>query len=107
MPFAFWAIPLSLAAFLEVGGDAVIRRGLRAHDPTLVLLGFATVGAYGILVNLLRWDFARLMGVYVAFFACAGVLLGRILFRETIGMSTWCGLALIVLGGLIIQLGQR
>jgi len=50
--------------------------------------------------------FPRLIGVYVAFFACAGALLGRVVFDERMSMSTWVGLVLIVIGGLVMQTGR-
>jgi small multidrug resistance family-3 protein len=106
MHILIWPILLSPAALMEVGGDAVIRRGLRRQQLALVLLGFVIVGAYGVVVNLVRWDFSRLLGVYVAFFAAAAVLLGRVVFGEAVSASTWLGLALIIAGGAVIQLGE-
>jgi multidrug transporter EmrE-like cation transporter len=101
-----WSLLLALAALMEVGGDAVIRKGLREHQIAVVLLGFVVVGAYGVVVNVVRWDFARLLGVYVAFFAVTAVVFGRFFFREEMSMSTWIGLFLIVAGGVVIQLGE-
>ena len=95
------------AALLEVCGDAVIRRGLRGKRLGLVLAGFATLGCYGVLVNSIKWDFSRLLGVYVGFFALVSVLFGRIVFHEAIPASTWLGLLLIMAGCLIIQFGKR
>jgi len=96
-----------LAALLEVAGDAAIRRGLRGKSLLAVLSGCAVLGAYGLLVNTVKWDFSRLLGVYVGFFALASVLVGRIVFREQIPPSTSWGLALIIAGGLLIQFGSR
>ena len=87
------------AALLEVGGDAVIRSGLRGRNWTLVLVGGAMLAAYGVVVNLVRWDFSRLLGVYVAVFAVVSVLAGRFWFREAVPPSTWVGLAFILVGG--------
>jgi len=53
---ATWPILLTLAALMEVGGDAVIQQGMRRHDSRLILLGFAIVGAYGIGINVVGWD---------------------------------------------------
>ena len=92
-----------LAAALEVGGDALIRHGLRTRGFLLIALGFLVLGCYGLMVNLVRWDFSRLLGVYVAVFAVLSILTGRYLFKEAIPVATWSGLALIVLGGLVIQ----
>jgi small multidrug resistance family-3 protein len=97
----------AVAALLEVGSDAIIRRGLRGHRFALILAGCAALACYGLLVNSVRWEFSRLLGVYVGFFALVGVLFGRFVFRENIPLTTWFGLALIIAGGLMIQFGQR
>jgi small multidrug resistance family-3 protein len=93
------------AAALEVGGDAVIRKGLWGNELTLVGVGAVMLSFYGIAVNMVRWDFSKLLGVYVAVFATVAVLYGRFIFKENIHPSTWLGLAVIILGGLIIQFG--
>src|SRR4029077_10240827 len=65
-----------VAALLEVSGDALVRRGLRGRAPLWILIGCAALALYGLLVNSVRWDFSKLLGVYVAFFAamacCSG-----------------------------------
>ncbi len=96
-----------VAALLEVGGDAFIREGLRGRGWPSVLAGCLMLAVYGLVVNLVNWDFSRLLGAYVAVFALASVLAGRFWFREAIPASTWIGLALIVIGGLVIQAGAR
>lgn len=94
------------AAVLEVGGDAVIRKGLRGGVLWFILFGFLMLGSYGVVVNTVKWDFSRLLGVYVAVFAVVSVLAGRFLFKETIPSTTWAGLVIIVVGGAVIQTGQ-
>ena len=106
MTVAAWFI-FVLAAVLEVGGDAVTRTGLRGSRWMYVLLGVSMLGLYGIVVNTVRWDFSRLLGVYVSVFAVVSVLTGALYFRESVPGSTWLGLAIIVLGGLIIQFGSK
>ena len=91
------------AAILEVGGDAVIRKGLRGNIAWYIISGFVMLGCYGVVVNSVKWDFSRLLGVYVAVFAVVSVLTGRFLFKESIPPSTWIGLAIIVVGGAVIQ----
>jgi len=93
------------AATLEVTGDAVIRKGLHGSVAWFIITGFLMLGGYGIVVNTVKWDFSRLLGVYVAVFAVVSVLAGRFVFRETIPASTWLGLAIIVAGGAVIQAG--
>ena len=103
MPIAAF---LLVAALLEVAGDAVIRRGLRGGGLALVAAGFVVLGGYGVVVNLVPWDFSKLLGVYVVVFAAVSVLCGRFVFGESVPVSTWLGLALLVAGGLVIQLGS-
>ena len=95
------------AAVLEVVGDALIRVGLRGRGIALIALGFAVLGGYGILVNLLDLDFSRLLGAYVGIFAVVSVLLGRFVFGDRVPTSTWAGLAVILAGSLIIHFGSR
>jgi len=100
-----WVVFIA-AAILEVGGDAVIRKGLRGGVIWFIIYGFLMLGCYGVVVNTVKWDFSRLLGVYVAVFAVISVLAGRFVFRETIPLTTWLGLAIIVAGGAVIQTGQ-
>jgi small multidrug resistance family-3 protein len=103
-PVVAWLIFLA-AALLEVGGDAIVRKGLRGGGVTLMALGFLMLGTYGVVVNLVPWDFSRLLGVYVAIFAAVSVLVGRYLFHEAVPISTWVGIAIIIIGGLVVQFG--
>lgn len=106
MSSLIWLIFIA-AALLEVGGDAVVRLGLRGGQAWMVLLGCVLLGAYGVMVNLVRWDFSRLLGVYVACFAVISVCWGRFVFRENVPPAAWMGLGLIVAGGLLIQFSAK
>jgi small multidrug resistance family-3 protein len=106
MNLAAWLIFIS-AALLEVSGDAVIRRGLRGRSPVWILLGCAVLAGYGLAVNAVKWEFSKLLGAYMAFFALVSILFGKLILRETIPLSTWLGLVLIILGGMLIQFGRR
>ncbi len=82
---------LVAAAALEVGGDALIRKGLRGGGLALIVLGFVVLGSYGVTVNVLELDFSRLLGVYVGVFALVSVLAGRFLFGDRVPPATWVG----------------
>jgi small multidrug resistance family-3 protein len=97
---------LLMAALLEVGGDALIRKGLRGSGVGAVAVGFVVLGSYGFVVNLLRLDFSRLLGAYVGLFAVVSVAAGRLVFAESVARSTWAGLALVLTGSLVIQFGR-
>ena len=101
-------LSLVLAALLEVGGDAAIRRGLVRTAAAWVVLGCAALAGYGLTVNLNReLAFGRLMGIYIAVFfvVSQGISIGILGERPT--PSLLLGGALIVGGGIVIQLGTR
>jgi len=106
MTYLAWLIFVG-AAILEVGGDAVVRKGLRGGGILIILLGGTILGFYGVVVNTVKWDFSRLLGVYVAVFALISVLFGRLVFKEEVPAATWIGLAVILVGGMIIQFGNE
>jgi small multidrug resistance family-3 protein len=106
MTYLAWLIFIG-AAILEVGGDAAIRKGLRGNSLIMIVLGFFMLGCYGVVVNIVKWDFSKMLGVYVALFALVSVLFGRFVFMEHIPNSTWLGLLVILCGALIIQFGAK
>lgn len=103
----YYLLLLLIAAVLEAGGDALVRAGL--HSPQLVkrieflLLGGVVLFSYGVVVNLPRWDFGRLLGVYVAMFFLVAQLINYFGFGQKPTVSIIVGGALIVGGGLIIS----
>jgi small multidrug resistance family-3 protein len=106
LPLFAWFIFLAAAA-LEVGGDAIIRNGLRGSSWLRIAVGGCLLAVYGLLVNAVKWDFSKLIGVYVGAFAVMSIVVGRFAFNEQIPLATWLGLALILLGGLVIQFGTN
>jgi drug/metabolite transporter (DMT)-like permease len=106
LPVVAWLVFFGAAA-LEVGGDAVTRKGLRGGGWAFIVGGCLLLAGYGLVVNLVKWDFSKLLGVYVAVFALVSVLVGRFLFREEVTVTTWVGVGIIMLGGLIIQFGAN
>jgi len=77
-----WPLLLLAAGILEVGGDAAVRKGLRSSGISYIIAGCVTLGCYGLVVNLIRWDFGKLLGVYVAIFALVSVLWGRLSLKR-------------------------
>ena len=96
---------LVLAALFEVGGDALIRAGLRGKGLGLIAAGFVILGSYGLVLNQISIDFSKLLGVYVGLFAIVSVLFGKFLFQEAVPLSTWLGLAIVLVGSVVIQWG--
>jgi small multidrug resistance family-3 protein len=100
------ALILILAAVLEVAGDAVIRKGLRAGGVALVVAGLVVLGSYGVVVNILNVDFSRLLGAYVGVFAVVSVLAGYVVFGDRVAGTTWAGLGIILAGSALIHYGR-
>jgi small multidrug resistance family-3 protein len=73
---------LVLAALLEVGGDALIRSGLQRRGALLLLAGAATLVIYGVMVNLTKLDFSRLMGLYIVLFFLTAQAVAVVIFHE-------------------------
>ena len=92
-----------VAALLEVGGDALIRIGLRGPGYSIIA-GALTLFAYGVLVNLSGVDFNRLMGIYIAVFFVVSQVISFILFKQIPDDRIMIGGGFIIAGGLLILL---
>ncbi|MCB8879464.1 hypothetical protein ACELLULO517_04410 [Acidisoma cellulosilytica] len=97
---------LAVAAVLEAGGDAIIRRGLHAEGLALrlglIVAGGLVLTAYGVTVNLPPWDFGRLLGVYVALFFVVAQVINRCAFGVTPTAPVLLGGGLILSGALVM-----
>jgi len=93
---------LTLAAVLEVGGDALVRWGLRGGQALGMILGALVLFGYGLTVNLPKWDFGRLLGVYIAMFFVVAQLAAYFFFQEKLRTPMIVGGALVVAGGLVM-----
>jgi hypothetical protein len=100
-------VVLLLAAFLEVYGDSSFQTALYRSSGigriTAFLLGAASLAAYGLVVNVPRWDFGKLLGVYVVLFFLLAQVVARVRFGQTPTLPVVAGGSLIVAGGVIIS----
>jgi drug/metabolite transporter superfamily protein YnfA len=110
MSVPFSLLILFVAALLEAGGDAIVRNGLKAPTTfsrmALFGIGALVLFAYGYVVNSPPWDFGRLLGVYVVFFFIVAQLISWLVFRTPPSVATLLGGAFIVVGGVIISIGN-
>ena len=101
-------IVLAAAAFLEAYGDSWFQFGLYRSSGTARLLAFlggaSSLAAYGLLVNVPRWDFGKLLGVYVVLFFLVAQLIARVRFGQTPNIAILAGGGLIVAGGAVITI---
>jgi len=97
---------LTLAAFLEAHGDSFFQTGFyRSTGWARVLAlvcGTVVLALYGTVVNVPRWDFGKLLGVYVVLFFLMAQLQARLRFGQSPTPPIYAGGALIVAGGLVI-----
>ena len=92
---------LALSALLEAGGDAGMRAGMQGRRFGFAL-GALMLVAYGFVVNLPKWNFGRLMGVYISLFFIVSQVIAIVVFHERLRLPTLIGGALIVAGGLVL-----
>ena len=99
-------IVLLFAAFLEVGGDALVRAALHSSGPwragILFALAVALLLAYALMVNAPRWNFGRMLGLYIAFFFVVAQVVSWLAFAQPPPARVLVGGALIVSGGFVI-----
>jgi hypothetical protein len=98
---------LLVAATLEVLGDALFQSAVHRSSGwsrwLLLAAGGGTLSLYGLGVNLPRWDFGKLLGVYVVFFFVVAQIVARVRFNQPISLPTLAGGFMIVAGGAIIS----
>jgi small multidrug resistance family-3 protein len=104
-PLGAFAV-LALAAFLEAHGDSFFQVGFyRSSGVGRVLpfvFGTVVLALYGAVVNVPRWDFGKLLGVYVVMFFLMAQLQAKMRFGQSPTPPIYAGGALIVAGGLVI-----
>jgi len=104
-PVGAYAV-LSLAALLEVSGDACFQSGLYQATGAMrgvwFLVGAAVLASYGFFVNLPQWDFGKLLGVYVVLFFVIAQIVAKLRFHQSPGLPIYVGGVLIVAGGAVI-----
>jgi drug/metabolite transporter (DMT)-like permease len=86
-------------------GDAIVRAGLRTSGAARIawfVAGAMVLFSYGYTVNTPKWDFGRVLGVYVTIFFLVAQLIGWIFFHESPSRAIIAGGALILAGGTVI-----
>lgn len=94
---------LAIAAILEAWGDSFFQtafyRASGAGRLLALLCGTAILALYGSTVNLPRWDFGKLLGVYVVLFFLAAQIVAKVRFNQSPTPAIYIGGSLIVIGG--------
>jgi len=97
---------LTLAAFLEAWGDSFFQAGFYRSSGfgrvPAFLAGAVVLAAYGSVVNVPRWEFGKLLCVYVVLFFLMAQMLAKVRFGQSPTLPICTGGGLIVAGGLVI-----
>jgi hypothetical protein len=97
---------LAVAACLEAFGDSLFQSALyRSTGATrwlFFLSGALVLALYGLTVNIPRWDFGKLLGIYVVLFFLVAQVLAKVRFQQAPTIPIYVGGTLIVSGGIII-----
>lgn len=97
---------LTLAALLEAFGDSLFQSGLHrsvgAARGLFFLAGGVVLALYGFTVNIPRWDFGKLLGIYVVLFFLMAQVLAKVRFNQAPTPPIYVGGTLIATGGIII-----
>ena len=80
----------------------MVRWGLKGGRILGFVLGAVTLFAYGVIVNTPKWDFGRLLGIYIAIFFVVSQVLSVVVFREGLRVQTLIAGVLISSGGIIL-----
>src|ERR1700733_7980628 len=94
---------LVMAACLEVGGDALVRWGLKSGQILGFVSGALVLFSYGLVVNLPKWDFSQLLGIYIVLFFIFSQMTGYFIFHEAITQGRFFGGLLIMAGGICMM----
>ncbi len=97
---------LAIAAVLEVFGDdcfqSAMYQSAGAKRAGWFLAGTLVLVFYSLFVNTPKWDFGKLLGVYVTLFFLIAQIINLLVFGVRPDLPVYVGGALIIAGGLVI-----
>jgi small multidrug resistance family-3 protein len=97
---------LGVAALLEAWGDSLFQQSFYRSTGVGRMVAFAigtlVLAGYGSLLNFPRWDFGRLVGVYVLLFFLTAQVIAKVRFDQSPTLPICVGGALIAAGGLVM-----
>jgi hypothetical protein len=93
---------LTLAAYLEVQGDACFQSGLRRSFGTKQLgwfvAGTLVLVCYSLFLNSSKIEFGKLLGIYVVLFFLVAQIVAKLQFHQSPSKPIYVGGALITVG---------
>jgi hypothetical protein len=99
-------VVLSLAAYLEVQGDACFQSGLYrssgGKQAAWFVIGTVVLVCYSLFLNSSRIDFGKLLGLYVVLFFRVAQVVAKLQFHQSPTKPIYVGGAFVAVGGLIM-----
>jgi hypothetical protein len=99
---------LTVAAYLEVQGDACFQVGLYHSSGTKQIsrfvVGTVVLVCYSLFLNYSKIDFNKLLGIYVVLFFLVSQIVAKRQFHQSPSKAIYLGGAFVVVGGLITAL---
>ena len=89
-------------AFLQ----SAVHRASGASRGASLAAGALSLSFYGLVVNLRRWNFGKLLGIYVVLFFPIAQVIARVKFHEPASLPVVVGGILITCGGLVLTLSK-
>jgi drug/metabolite transporter superfamily protein YnfA len=71
-----------------------------------MVAGVLAFACYGVVVNVVPWNFSRLMCAYNAVFALITLSWRQFVLGQELPKVIWLGVAIVVSGGLVVLLGE-
>jgi drug/metabolite transporter superfamily protein YnfA len=69
-------LPGIVGGFLATYGWNTDTKGQRGRGTFYMVAGVLTLACYGVVVNVMPWNFSRLMCAYIAVFTCCSTSVG-------------------------------
>ena len=101
-------VVLTLAAYLEVQGDACFQSALYhssgGKQVVWFVAGSVVLVCYSLFLNSSKIDFGKLLGVYVVLFFLVAQVVAKLQFHQSPSKPIYLGGAFVVVGGLVMTL---
>jgi drug/metabolite transporter superfamily protein YnfA len=104
--WTIWILPGIVGGYLALAGAILIRKGQRGGGISFIFAGALTFAFYGVAVNVVPWSFSRLIFAYVAAFTLITFIWRQFVFGQKLSKVTWLGVAIVVVGSLIVVFGE-
>ncbi|HEY1477279.1 MAG TPA: hypothetical protein VGF37_06280 [Chthoniobacterales bacterium] len=105
MRWMIWMLPGIVGGFLALTGGLLIRKGQRGGGAFIMVAGALAFAGYGVVVNVVPWNFSRIMCAYIAVFTLITFSWRQFILGQKLPKVIWLGVVIVVTGGLFVVFG--